>query len=209
MSACRGLTSVVLRDKKIKRITMNPKEYYYDQFPNDLKGLMSKVTLGGDSHFHILEFFINQKTGLDVLEHIKKENLGYFLSALAGTILIDQVMFTYFKEDYEKFRGMTLYPKITWSTGWCANVKPWQLFEHRIALSRELRNPEKINQFTKFIKFFAKDLKEFFEKNQFKKASWESIKNAMLNDNDIVSNKYRDGDYGKIFKRVLEKNVVP
>ena len=112
---------------------MNPKEYYYNQFPNDLKGLMNKVALGGDSHFHILEFFISRKTGQDVLEHIQKENLGYFLSALAGTILIDQVMFTYFKEDYEKFRGMTLYPKITWSTGWCANVKPWQLFEHRIA----------------------------------------------------------------------------
>src|SRR3989304_450847 len=107
---------------------MNPKEYYYNQFSNDLKGLMNKVALGGDRHFHILEFFISQKTRRDVLEHIQKENLGYFLSALAGTILIDQVMFTYFKEDYEKFRGMTLYPKITWSTGWCWYGKPGTLF---------------------------------------------------------------------------------
>ena len=183
---------------------MNPKEYYYNQFPNDLKGLMNKVTLGGDSHFHILEFFISQKTGRDVLEHIQKENLGYFLSALAGTILIDQVMFTYFKEDYEKFRGMTLYPKITWSTGWCANVKPWQLFEHRIALARELRNPEKINQFSEFMEFFVEDLKEFFGKNQFQKTSWKLVKNTMLNDNDIVSTRYGDGDYGVIFKNVLE-----
>ena len=183
---------------------MSPKEYYYNQFPNDLKGLMNKVALGGDSHFHILEFFISQKTGQDVLEHIQKENLGYFLSALAGTILIDQVMFTYFKEDYEKFRGMTLYPKITWSRGWCANVKPWQLFEHRIALTRELQNPEKINQFSEFMKFFVEDLKEFFGKNQFQKASLESVKNLMLNDSDIVSIKYGDGDYGVIFKNVLE-----
>lgn len=185
---------------------MNPKDYYYNQFPNDLKGLMSKVTLGGDSHFHILEFFISQKIGRDVLEHIRKENLGYFSSALAGTILIDQVMFTYFKEDYEKFRSMTLYPKITWSTGWCANVKPWQLFEHRIALARELRNPEKINQFSEFMEFFVEDLKEFFGKNQFQKANWESIKKAMLNDNDIVSDKYGDGDYAEVFKRILERS---
>ena len=184
---------------------MSPKEYYYNKFPDDLRVLMNEVTLGGDGHFHILEFFISQKIRRDVLGHIRKENLGYFLSALAGTILIDQVMFTYFKEDYEKFRGMTLYPKITWSIGWCANVKPWQLFEHRIALVRELRNPEKINQFSEFMKFFIEDLKEFFEKNQFQKASWGSVKNTMLNDNDIVSAKYGDGDYGTVFKSVLEK----
>ena len=183
---------------------MNPKEYYYNQFPNDLKGLMNKVTLGGDSHFHILEFFISQKTGRDVLEHVQKENLGYFLSALAGTILIDQVMFTYFREDYEKFRSMTLYPKITWSPGWCANVKPWQLFEHRIALARELRNPEKINQFSEFMNFFVEDLKEFFEKNHFQNANWEQVKNTMLNDDDIVSAKYGDRYYGAAFKDVLE-----
>ena len=191
---------------KLGENNMNPKEYYYNQFPVDLKEVMNKVTLGGDGHCHILEFFISQKTGQDVLEHIQRENLGYFLFALANTILIDQVMFTYFKEDYEKFRAMTLYPKITWSIGWCANVKPWQLFEHRIALARGLQNPAKMNHFLEFIKFFLEDLKEFFGKNQFQKASWESVKNAILNDNDIVSNKYGDGDYGTIFREILEGN---
>jgi len=89
---------------------MNPKEYYYNQFPNDLKEVLGRVTLGGDGHFHIVEFFISQKTKRDCLENISKGRLGYFLSALAGTILIDQVIYTYFKEDYEKFRSMTLYP---------------------------------------------------------------------------------------------------
>src|SRR3990167_1583541 len=42
-------------------------------------------------------------------------------------------------------------------------------------------------------------LKEFFGKNQFQKASWESVKNTMLNDNDIVSTRYGDGDYGVLF----------
>ena len=184
---------------------MNPKEYYYNQFPVDLKEIMNKVTLGGDGHFHILEFFIGQKTGRDALEHIQKENLGYFLSALAGTILIDQVMFTYFKEDYEKFRTMTLYPKIRWSPGWCANVKPWQLFEHRIALARGLQNPEKTNQFSEFMAFFIADIKEFFDKNKFQKANWEKVKIAILADGDIVGTKYGDGDYGTVFKKLLEQ----
>ena len=184
---------------------MNPKEYYYNQFTSDLKEVLDKVTLGGDGHFHILEFFISQKTGRDVLGHIQKENFGYFLSALSGTILIDQVMFTYFKEDYEKFRVMTLYPKVTWSPGWCANVKPWQLFEHRIALARRLQNPEKMNQFSEFMDFFVDDLKEFFDKNKFQSANWEAVKTEMLKDDDIISTKYGDGDYGVIFKKILER----
>ncbi|MDP2704439.1 MAG: hypothetical protein Q8P01_04460 [bacterium] len=196
---------------------MNPKDYYYNQFASDLKELMEKVNVignhaydfvepfsGGRYGFMIVELFKSSKQ--DPLEHISKANLGYFLSALAGTILMDQVMFTHFKEDYEKFRTITLYPKITWSPGWCANVKPWQLFEHRIALTRGLQNPEKINHFLEFMKFFVEDLREFFGKNQFQKAGWESAKSAMLNDNDIVSNKYGEGDYGTVFKKILEKS---
>jgi hypothetical protein len=184
---------------------MDPKDYYYKKFLDDLKEVLNKVILGGDGHFHIVELFVNQKSNLDNLGHIPKERLGYFLSALAGTILIDQVMFTYFKEDYERFRTMTLYPKITWSIGWCANIKPWQLFEHRIALARGLQNPEKMNQFLEFMKFFIADIKEFFDKNKFQKADWESVKNAMLKDNDIVGTKYGDGDYGAVFRKLLEQ----
>ncbi len=183
---------------------MTPKEYYYGEFLADLKKVMGEVVVGGDGHFHILELFISPKTGRDSLAHIKKENLAYFLSALSGTILIDQVMFTHFKEDYEGFRAETLYPKITWSPGWCANIKPWQLFEHRIALARELRNPEKITQFTDFMKFFVDDLKIYFKEHKFKKANWDSVKAAMLGDEDVVSNKYGDGDFGSEFKQILD-----
>jgi len=85
-------------------------------------------------------------------------------------------------------------------------VKPWQLFEHRIASVRGLQNPEKINRFCEFMEFFVKDVKDFFENNKFQKADWKSVKKAMLTDDDIVSNRYGDGDYGTIFKRILERN---
>src|SRR3989338_2048889 len=105
---------------------MNPKEYYYNQFFSDLKELMKKVNVIGNHAFDFVEPFSVGKYGFMIgelfksnnlvpLEHITKENLGYFLPALAGTILIDQVMFTYFMEDYERFRTMTRCPKIRWS----------------------------------------------------------------------------------------------
>ena len=196
---------------------MSPKDYYYNQFASDLKELMKKVNVIGSHAFDFVEPFSDGKYGFmivelfknskqDSLEHISKEKLGYFLSALAGTVLIDQIMFTCFKSDYEKFRTMTLYPKIRWSPGWNANIKPWQLFEHRIALARGLQNPEKSNQFSEFMEFFITDLKEFFDKNKFQSADWEAVKTEMLKDDDIVSTKYGDGDYGVVFKKILERN---
>ena len=196
---------------------MNPKDYYYNQFASDLKELMKKVNVIGNHAFDFVEPFSDGKYGFmivelfkndkqDALDHISKENRGYFLSALAGTILIDQIMFTYFEGDYEKFRTMTLYPKIRWSPGWNANVKPWQLFEHRIALARGLQNPEKMNQFSEFMEFFIADLREFFNKNKFQSSNWEAVKTEMLKEGDIMSTKYGDGDYGIVFKKILERN---
>ena len=180
---------------------MEPKDYYYNQFASDLKELMKKVNVIGNHAFDFVEPFSAGKYGFmivelfksskqDALEHIAKEKLGYFLPALAGTILIDQIMFTYLKGDYEKFRTMTLYPKIRWSPGWNANIKPWQLFEHRITLARGLQNPEKTDKFSEFMEFFVEDLKEFFEKQNFSSANWMKVKEAMLNDTDVCEGSF-------------------
>ena len=190
---------------------MEPKDYYYNQFTSDLKELMKKVNVIGNHAFDFVEPFSAGKYGFmivelfksskqDALEHIAKENLGYFLPALAGIILIDQIMFTYFKGDYEKFRTITLYPKIRWSPGWNANIKPWQLFEHQIALERGLQNPQKSNQFSDFMDFFIADLKDFFEKQNFPNANWLKVKEVMLNDKDVY-----DSDFGKIFCNKLKQ----
>ena len=184
---------------------MEPQDYY-NHFQEDLRVLMGKVTVGGDGHFHIVElFFDHSQKQQDKLASIPKDRLAYFLSALSCTILIDQVMYAHFDRDYADFRSMTLYPKVTWSIGWCANVKPWQLFEHRIALSRGLKNPEKATKFTEFADFFVQDIKEFFLEGKFIEANWEKIKAVMLGDADIVSTKYGDGDYGELFRKILEK----
>jgi len=56
------------------------------------------------------------------------------------------------------------------------------------------------------MEFFIADLREFFDKNKFQSANWEAVKNEMLKDNDIISTKYGDGDYGEIFKKILERS---
>ena len=179
---------------------MSPKEYYYNQFADDLKALISGVGLGGDGHFHIIDlFFDNSDRVKDRLAFLVKNNLAYFLAALSFTILIDQTMYAHFKKDYEKFRTMTWYPKVTWSIGWCTNINPWQLFEHRIALSRGLRNPEKTVKFTEFAEFFIGDIKDFFQEQNFEKAKWKAVRKAMIEDSDVS-----EGEYGKIFIEKLK-----
>ncbi len=185
---------------------MDAKKYYYNIFRKDFEETLSNVTVGGDGHFHVIEFFLRKER--DALKHIQKENLSYFLSSLAGTILIDQLIYTYFQEDYDDFRKITNYPKITWSIGCCFHIKPWKLFDHRIALSRGLKNPQKKNDFIEFMAFFVEEQKKFFQKNNFKKASWTNIRDIALKDNDIVLDNFSDGEYGSIFKKILENEKI-
>lgn len=52
---------------------MNSQDYYYNKFPDDLKEVLSKVTLGGDGHFHIVDLFTDRNDKIDCLKHIPKE----------------------------------------------------------------------------------------------------------------------------------------
>lgn len=111
-----------------------------------------------------------------------------FHCALACTVLIDQVMYTHFKEDYSEFQKITLYPKIEYGIT-NINVNPWAITHSGIGLTTLER----------FIEFFVADLKEFFTQNQFERATWQAVKSTMLTDKDVVN-----GPRGEIFKKVLE-----
>lgn len=179
---------------------MTPKEYYYNQFRQDFGNFWSKVPhrsnfVTGEPLFKFAGLV--KDNGFDVFEDISKDNLIYFLSALACTILIDQVMYTHFRNDYSVFQGMTLYPKM-----WVAwvNADPWMVFSQNIRLPRRLYEKETIDGFAKFAEFFIKDLKEFSKKYKFSEANWKTVKSAMLNDPDVSK-----GSYGKIFIEELKK----
>ncbi|MFH1824395.1 MAG: hypothetical protein ABH873_04120, partial [Candidatus Firestonebacteria bacterium] len=133
------------------------------------------------------------------LSGIDQENLIHFLSALGCTILIDQVMFTYFKNDYLEFQKMTLYPKM--KVGWI-NANPWMVFHQNVRLKRSLYRGQVIKEFTEFSKFFVQDLKEFFNQNVFETANWSAVEKAILND-------CGGEEYGEIFRCELlnQKNL--
>ncbi len=167
---------------------MNPKEYYYDRFREQFAEFVKK----SKAHEHPGEgvYISIQDLNKENLSHISQEDYMLFHCALACTILIDQVVYAHFKDDYPKFQQMTLYPKIEYGIT-NINVKPWDITHSSIGLTTLER----------FLEFFVQDLKEFFTKNKFQFATWEVVKSAMLNDPDVVG-----GVRGEIFKKVLEKN---
>ncbi len=181
---------------------MNLKNYYYNQFRTDFTNFWKKVP---NRQNYVTAEPLFKFTGLvknnnfDTLSDIAQDDLCYFLSALGCTILIDQVMFTYFKKDYPEFQSLTLYPKM--EIGWM-NANPWMVFHQNVRLSRGLHKKETVEKFSKFVDFFIDDLKEFFGNQDFTEASWKNVKNVMSNDRDIAQ-----GSLGAIFIKKLQKDI--
>lgn len=157
------------------------KEYYYNDFRSQFNGWIKNV---GPTGISIPIQALQSKN----LTHIPQEDYMLFHCALACTVLIDQVMYTYFKEDYLRFQQMTLYPKIEYGLS-NMFVRPWDITHSGIGLTTLER----------FDEFFVVDLKDFFATNKFETATWEAVKTAILNDEHVVS-----GSRGEIFKKVLE-----
>ena len=163
---------------------MNPKDYYYNQFRADFAEFMAKAKM---THKHSGEgaYIPIQDLNEDTMSHLKTDSWHTmrFLYCLAFTVLIDQVIYTYFKNDYEDFQEMTLYPKIEYGIS-NMNARPWDIAQRAGGLTT----------FEKFAGFFVNDYKEFFEKQDFSSANWPKVKEAMLNDKDICF-----GNFGQIF----------
>ena len=178
---------------------MKPKEYYYKKYRQDFKNFWKNVPnrnnyITGEPLFKFAGLI--KKDNFDALSKISQEDQPFFLSALGCTILVDQVMFTHFKEDYQKFQGLTKYPKM-W-IGWM-NANPWMVFHNNVRLHRNINKEKIIKEFSKFAEFFIKDLKNFFEKQNFLNVNWKNIKKVMLNDKDVIG-----GEFGEIFKKSLD-----
>ncbi len=136
-----------------------------------------------------------KRDDFDTLADVSQRNLIYFLASIGCTILIDQVMYSHFKESYSEFQKMTLYPKM--EIGWI-NANPWMVFHQNVRLSRNLHKDETITKFMEFSKFFVQDLKDFFNKNTFENVKWEAVKTVMVGDSDVTG-----GECGEIFKSAL------
>ncbi|MBP6856554.1 MAG: hypothetical protein KBC42_00525 [Candidatus Pacebacteria bacterium] len=166
---------------------MDSKEYYYKRFREQFDEWVKKT----QAHEHQGEgiYISIQNLKPEYLSHISKEDYMLFHCALACTVLIDQVMYTHFKQDYLKFQQMTLYPKIEYGIT-NINVNPWVITHSGIGLTT----------LEHFLEFFVSDLKEFYNKCKFEVANWDNLKDSILNDKDCIS-----GSHGEILKTILSK----
>jgi hypothetical protein len=94
--------------------------YYNGQFRNDLLKYFSQVPDRSKHTFEDKRIFTVQYQTLskdfNYLDFLDINQKAYFGTALFFTVLIDQVCFTHFREQYDLFSRMTLYPKFVGNT---------------------------------------------------------------------------------------------
>lgn len=98
-------------------MTDNIKRYYNDKFRNDIQKILMSIPEKSRHHHNPddkMTFTIQYErlsrdfNHLDFLTHQEKV---YFGISLFFTVLVDQICYTHYKDEYENFRQLTLYPK--------------------------------------------------------------------------------------------------
>jgi hypothetical protein len=203
---------------------MTPKEYYNNQFRSDFstfwnslnrKGSLSRrrgsllregfntLAPQSDENFSAWDFCIERR--IDHLKDISQKN--YFMFSVAYTILIDQVMYTHFKDAYPKFRELTMYPKMDSSAGWAGYISmanPFSIFNGDFIRTRNIDISLVEKEFEDYSIFILENLEDFFDKygEQIGNVNWNEVKKAMINDKDINYN-----PMGKIlYQKLVEIN---
>lgn len=160
---------------------MTPRDYYYKYFRKDFQKFISVNPPHKHPDGEYLS--IQQLSTEKVVSAIGKENLEDFYCSMAFTVLIDQLMHSHFPYDSKKFEAITMYPKIELGIS-NTLVHPWRVVA--IGVSDD--------KFNEYADFFIKDYEEFFTKQHFQRANWDSVKKALIEDKDVNSTKF-----GKIF----------
>ncbi len=204
---------------------MTPKEYYYTHFQTDFarffsslhrKGSLSRrrgslLRIGvntmapqSDEYFSVYDFCIERR-----IDHLKEvSNKTYFMFSIAYTILIDQLMYTHFKESYPKFRELTLYPKMDGSAGWAGSIShanPFTIINDDLMRSRKLDFKILEEEFVNYATFILEDLETFFNEygEQIGNINWAQVKTVMQKDRDIGCTPIGIILYNELFKSVI------
>jgi hypothetical protein len=89
--------------------------YYNEQFRKDIQKFFAKIPESSKHTFEDQKVFTVQYHTLtkdfNYLDFLDINQKAYFGTALFFTILVDQICFTYFRQHYNKFYALTLYPK--------------------------------------------------------------------------------------------------
>lgn len=160
---------------------MNPKEYYYSQFRGDFNNFIAKSMAHrhGDEGVYIPIQDLKKAN----LSSFNFENRELFLFSLAFTVLIDQTIYAYFKNQYLKFQKLTQYPKFEYGIT-NMNVNPWDIAMIHGGLGKIFKD---------FCDFIIQDYQDFFEENKELGIKWDDVKTAMVNDHTVGSTQF--GEY--------------
>lgn len=164
--------------------------YYKHQFQNDLLSFVRQIPIEGNKHYNKNEFSIQYfflTPYYEYLDIISIDRQAYFAVALFWTILIDQVFYSHYRDDYPKFRDKTLYPKFI---GNCTapSLMSSQCGHHL--------NPKKILEAINDYKNIGNAPgfgREIFQKNESKKRRPTiTFKDILEQSNLIMENEVRD-----------------
>lgn len=131
---------------------MDPTEYFYQKFPDNLALFRHSIELHGScsrrkahqrqefwghrlrsalsnvlntegGYFSVGDLFASPTRGFpDHLADISKEDRIDYLCGLFCIILADQVMYTHFRDNYPEFLKITQYPKLDETIGWAGSL---------------------------------------------------------------------------------------
>lgn len=137
---------------------MNELNYYYqNEFREHVREFMRHQEIPG--WFRLCESNICEST-------VPEAKRAYFIICLFITVLIDQAMATYLKEEYKYLEKMTLYPKFGPGGIGCPHIKPYNLVVEAcniglvsekdilslLSASMRLLIPETISFFSKYVR---------------------------------------------------------
>lgn len=137
--------NIMLADELQRKHGVTFREYYRQQFRTDLDRFMMSIPAESRNHDYDKSIFTIQyerltkdTTHLDV---VAPEHRPHFAIALFLSVLVDEVCYTHFKQQYAQFRTLTLYPKFIGNCpGGCHyHIHPRDIFA-AINYSRDGRN---------------------------------------------------------------------
>jgi|GEM_PF-1481999 len=167
-------------------------KYYKEQFPHDLRMIMEQH---GHSHGEEGTYIsIQLLTKKNILQHVAEDHFVLFFSFLSLTILLDELMYTHFRDKYPSFRATTMYPKVEYGITWC-HVHPWRIL--RTPSGREAEHIFHI--FKRCSEIFLEDCRKFFRQESMQGVAWKQVEQTMRDDPDVGK-----GMYGQVFMDALK-----
>lgn len=109
---------------------MSIRDYYHGEFRTDVANVVGQgAAFGGDERHYFGHTWKSDCQGLDCVPTPRQAE---FLLCLYFTVLVDQAMHAHYREHYEAFRQLTLYPKFCFGLGQ-VHFSPYGILEAPIA----------------------------------------------------------------------------